>query len=192
MARNDDLRRVKNLTEARNAELLVAKARIEHTALHDSLTGLPNRRYLDQMLENTAQAAPDSGQRTALLHIDLDRFKQINDTLGHAAGDAMLVHAAKILRVNVRTTDFIARVGGDEFVVLCALRGDDPEKDAGYLAALADRIIRQMREPVMLRGPRMPLRRQRRHRRRVRRRGGPAPAARQRRHRALSGQEPWP
>ena len=150
--RADDLRRANILTEARNAQLLIAKARIEHTALHDSLTSLPNRRYLDQMLENRAQAAPESGQRTALLHIDLDRFKQINDTLGHAAGDAMLVHASKILRGNVRASDFIARVGGDEFVVLCALRSDDPEKDAGYLAALADRIIRQMREPVMFEG----------------------------------------
>jgi diguanylate cyclase (GGDEF)-like protein len=152
VSRADDLRRANILTEARNAQLLIAKARIEHTALHDSLTSLPNRRYLDQMLENTAQAAPDSSQRTALLHIDLDRFKQINDTLGHAAGDAMLVHASRILRGNVRASDFIARVGGDEFVVLCALRGDDPEKDAGYLAALADRIIRQMREPVMFEG----------------------------------------
>ena len=145
---NDDLRRVKNLTEARNAELLVAKARIEHTALHDSLTGLPNRRYLDQKLELRAALREDDDRRTALLHIDLDRFKQINDTLGHAAGDAMLVHASKILRDNVRSTDFIARVGGDEFVVLCWMQNDDPEDDAVYLAGLAERIVREMREPV--------------------------------------------
>ena len=152
VALNDDLRRVKNLTEARNAELLVAKARIEHTALHDSLTGLPNRRYLDQKLELRAALREDETRRTALLHIDLDRFKQINDTLGHAAGDAMLVHASKILRVNVRSTDFIARVGGDEFVVLCWMDNDDPDDDAGYLAGLAERIIREMREPVRYEG----------------------------------------
>lgn len=148
VALNDDLRRVKNLTEARNAELLVAKARIEHTAMHDSLTGLPNRRFLDQKLELRAALRDDDDRRTALLHIDLDRFKQINDTLGHAAGDAMLVHASKILRANVRSTDFIARVGGDEFVVLCWMQNDDPEDDARYLAGLAERIIREMREPV--------------------------------------------
>ena len=149
---NDDLRRAKNLTEARNAELLVAKARIEHTALHDSLTGLPNRRYLDQKLELRAALREDESRRTALLHIDLDRFKQINDTLGHAAGDAMLVHAARILRANVRSTDFIARVGGDEFVVLCWMDNDNPEDDAGYLAGLAERIIAEMREPVRYEG----------------------------------------
>jgi len=152
VALNDDLRRVKNLTEARNAELLVAKARIEHTALHDSLTGLPNRRFLDQKLELRAALREDEGRRTALLHIDLDRFKQINDTLGHAAGDAMLVHASKILRVNVRSTDFIARVGGDEFVVLCWMDNDDPADDALYLSSLAERIIREMREPVRYEG----------------------------------------
>ena len=75
----------------RNAELEAAKARIEHNALHDSLTGLPNRRYLDEMLG--ARRAPPTPDGIALLHIDLDRFKHINDTLGHAAGDAMLVHA---------------------------------------------------------------------------------------------------
>lgn len=152
VALNDDLRRAKNLTEARNAELLVAKARIEHTALHDSLTGLPNRRYLDQKLELRAALRADESRRTALLHIDLDRFKQINDTLGHAAGDAMLVHAARILRLNVRSTDFIARVGGDEFVVLCWMDNDNPDDDAGYLAGLAERIIAAMREPVRYEG----------------------------------------
>jgi diguanylate cyclase (GGDEF)-like protein len=152
VALNDDLRRAKSLTEARNAELLVAKARIEHTALHDSLTGLPNRRYLDEKLEIRASLRGEEKRRTALLHIDLDRFKQINDTLGHAAGDAMLVHAAKILKKNVRATDFLARVGGDEFVVMCLLEGSGSDEDAKYLAGLADRVIRQMRRPVLFEG----------------------------------------
>ena len=91
-----DLERAKTLAELRNAELEAAMARIEHNALHDSLTGLPNRRYLDETLERFVPG--EDGDR-ALLHIDLDRFKQINDTLGHAAGDAMLVHAANVLRV---------------------------------------------------------------------------------------------
>jgi diguanylate cyclase (GGDEF)-like protein len=152
IARNEDLRRAKNLTEARNAELLVAKARIEHTALHDALTGLPNRRYLDEKLELRAALREDETPRTALLHIDLDRFKQINDTLGHAAGDAMLVHAANVLKSNIRAGDFLARVGGDEFVVVCPLEGDDAEAHTRYLTGLASRIIRKMGQPVMYEG----------------------------------------
>ncbi|BCH25832.1 bifunctional diguanylate cyclase/phosphodiesterase [Mesorhizobium sp. L-8-3] len=149
--RNEDLRRTKNLMEARHAELMVAKARIEHTALHDALTGLPNRRYLDQKLELRARRE-DRAERTALLHIDLDRFKQINDTLGHAAGDAMLVHAASVLKSNVRASDFLARVGGDEFVVMCLLDGDDADANHRYLSELANRIVRKMGEPVMYEG----------------------------------------
>ena len=141
----EDLERARFLAELRNVELEAAKARIEHNSLHDSLTGLPNRRYLDQILENAS--ASRNGTDSALLHIDLDRFKQINDTLGHAAGDAMLVHAAKVLKSNVRSSDFVARIGGDEFVVLCL-------SDAGTaeLAGLADRIITEMRQPVPYHG----------------------------------------
>src|SRR5690606_31056173 len=102
-----DLERAKALTEARNAELIAATARIEHTSLHDALTRLPNRRYLDRILEErAARCAESDNGGLALLHIDLDRFKEINDTLGHAAGDSMLVHVAEILRKNVREDDF--------------------------------------------------------------------------------------
>ncbi|QPC88784.1 EAL domain-containing protein [Mesorhizobium sp. NBSH29] len=137
----NDLERAKELAERRNVELETAKARIEHNALHDSLTGLPNRRYLDEVLEGF-KATP--GEGVALLHMDLDRFKQINDTLGHAAGDAMLVHAANVLRTNVRANDFVARIGGDEFVVFCATGGGSHQ-----MAVLADRVIRQMWKPVL-------------------------------------------
>lgn len=141
VARNEDLRRTKLLTEARNRELEAAKSRIEHNALHDSLTGLPNRRYLDDILKrNAGQGYAGSGS-IALLHVDLDRFKQINDTLGHAAGDAMLIHASAVLRANCRATDFVARIGGDEFVVVC------PAGD-GDLGLMAERIVSQMRKPV--------------------------------------------
>ena len=139
-----DLERARFIAELKNAELEAAKSRIEHNSLHDSLTGLPNRRYLDQMLATAAQAADNSA---ALLHIDLDRFKQINDTLGHAAGDAMLVHAAEVLASSVRAGDFVARIGGDEFVVFC--QGDVSE---GSLSTLAERIILRMREPVPYKG----------------------------------------
>ncbi|MCY0148354.1 EAL domain-containing protein [Hoeflea sp. G2-23] len=129
--------------EVRNNELEDARAQMERNSLHDSLTGLPNRRYLDEQL----LGKDDGANVTALLHIDLDRFKQINDTLGHAAGDAMLIHAASILKAHTRQGDFIARIGGDEFVIATTT-------DAGtaQLEALASRIIEHMRQPVPYEG----------------------------------------
>ena len=141
---NKDLERARQLSESRNSELELAKSRIEHNAMHDSLTGLPNRRFLDEILEGFGREP--SGDQIALLHIDLDRFKQINDTLGHAAGDAMLVHAATVLKSNVREQDFVARIGGDEFVVVS--RNCDDQN----LAQLAERIIAEMRLPVYYKG----------------------------------------
>ncbi|PTE12513.1 bifunctional diguanylate cyclase/phosphodiesterase [Mesorhizobium helmanticense] len=146
---NKDLVRAKQLSESKNAELESARARIEHIALHDSLTGLPNRRYLDQVLEDYAASARRSGGHAALLHIDLDRFKHINDTLGHAAGDAMLVHASTVLRSKVDGEGFVARIGGDEFIILCVVHDDIKQ-----LAQLAERVISQMREPVYYQGHR--------------------------------------
>ncbi|MDO8358560.1 MAG: EAL domain-containing protein [Devosia sp.] len=143
VAIREDLERAKALTEARNAELEAATERIEHNSLHDALTKLPNRRYLDKFLEERAAVCHEDGSGIALLHIDLDRFKHINDTLGHAAGDAMLVHAANVLRANVRADDFVARIGGDEFVVVSALR-----RGRRDLTRLASRIICDMREPL--------------------------------------------
>jgi diguanylate cyclase (GGDEF)-like protein len=144
---NEDLRRATQLTEARNGELELARVRIEHNALHDSLTGLPNRRYLDEMLKRHAATGYGDSGSMALLHIDLDRFKQINDTLGHAAGDAMLVHASAVLRDNCSSDDFVARIGGDEFVVLTTASTGDIQ-----LGALAERIVAQMRRPVTYEG----------------------------------------
>ena len=141
-----DLERAKALTEARNVELMEATARIEHTSLHDALTKLPNRRYLDRVLEERAEASRRDNAGLALLHIDLDRFKQINDTLGHAAGDAMLVHTAAVLRANVRADDFVARIGGDEFVIVSQTSG---RRD---LARIATRIIEDMRQPMPYQG----------------------------------------
>jgi diguanylate cyclase (GGDEF)-like protein len=148
---NEELRRANTIAEARNLELEDAKASIEFNALHDSLTDLPNRRYLDNVLAaHTEKFA--AGERAALLHVDLDRFKQINDTLGHAAGDAMLVHAAKVLRDIVGRRDFVARVGGDEFVVVLRRAGNLDDLSGRHLAKLADRIVERMREPVMYQG----------------------------------------
>ncbi|PTM91973.1 sensor domain-containing protein [Mycoplana dimorpha] len=141
-----ELQRAKDLAEARSAALEEARARIEYTALHDHLTGLPNRRYLDSVLEERAARAAADGARLSILHVDLDRFKEINDTLGHTAGDSMLVHAADVLRANIGPSDFVARIGGDEFVVLVC----GPEQ--GDLGELAGRIVSAMGAPVTIEG----------------------------------------
>lgn len=135
----DELQTAKKLAEEKNNELEAAYTRMEHNSLHDALTGLPNRRYLDEVMTEFARKKAGA----CVLHIDLDRFKQINDTLGHAAGDAMLVHAAKVLRSNVAKTDFLARVGGDEFVLFI-----DKQKTQDELSTLSKRIIKKMSEPV--------------------------------------------
>jgi diguanylate cyclase (GGDEF)-like protein/PAS domain S-box-containing protein len=147
VALEQGLKAAKVLAEARNVELEVAKARIETQALHDALTGLPNRRYLDQILSQHGRRSRGAGDGLALLHIDLDRFKQINDTLGHAAGDAMLVHVARLLNSKVGGQHFVARVGGDEFVIACF-----NDTDTKRLAALADQIIAKIRQPVPYQG----------------------------------------
>lgn len=142
-----ELEQQKTLAEARNAELERTRIEAEQSALHDYLTGLPNRRFLEEKLDEWRAGNGNLGSGIAILHIDLDRFKQINDTLGHGAGDAMLTLAAKILRENIRSTDFAARIGGDEFVVLIDHDGATPA-----LAAIASRIIAQMRQPAWYNG----------------------------------------
>lgn len=142
-----ELEQQKMLAEARNAELERTRLEAEQSALHDYLTGLPNRRYLEEKLEEWRVGKGTLGSGIAILHIDLDRFKQINDTLGHGAGDAMLMLAARILRENIRITDFAARIGGDEFVVLI-----DHDGATATLATIASRIIDQMRQPAWYNG----------------------------------------
>lgn len=147
VALTQDLTRSKALTEARNIELEAARARIEYNSLHDFLTRLPNRMYLERTLEEHAARCAVSGGGVVLLHVDLDGFKQINDTLGHSAGDAMLVHTAATIRRNLREGDFVARTGGDEFVIVC-------NADAGMAGfdALASKIIESAGKPTIYEG----------------------------------------
>ena len=132
--------------ESRNltARLQSARQNAEAQALTDALTGLQNRRAMDA---NLKQLTEEPMARFGLMHLDLDFFKEVNDTLGHAAGDHVLIRVADILREEIRKGDIVARVGGDEFVLL--FRDCD---DAGLLQAIADRLISRLEEPTLFDG----------------------------------------
>jgi diguanylate cyclase (GGDEF)-like protein len=132
----------------RNARLLEG---IRHQALHDSLTGLPNRSLILDRVEQTQARARRSGSETAALFIDLDGFKQVNDTLGHEAGDRLLKSVATRLLTTLREGDTIARLGGDEFVVL--VEGATP---AGNPELVAERLLEVLREPFEIDDPTRP------------------------------------
>jgi diguanylate cyclase (GGDEF)-like protein/PAS domain S-box-containing protein len=119
--------------------------RIRHLAQHDTLTDLPNRALLKDRLQQAISAAKRDQQRVALMFIDLDRFKPINDSLGHVVGDWLLKEAAKRMRACVRESDTVARVGGDEFVVL--LRTVDNTEDA---LLVAEKVRTMLNKPFEL------------------------------------------
>jgi diguanylate cyclase (GGDEF)-like protein/PAS domain S-box-containing protein len=104
---------LRDVTEAHTQE-----KRISHMAMHDALTGLPNRTYLDRRIGEAIEHADITGTKCALLFLDLDNFKRINDLHGHKTGDQLLVSVSAILRDSLRESDVLARWGGDEFVVL--------------------------------------------------------------------------
>jgi diguanylate cyclase (GGDEF)-like protein len=104
--------------------------RLLHASRHDELTALPNRAYLNEWLEHAIAAAKRSGERLALLYLDLNGFKQVNDNLGHAAGDEVLAEVGRRLRAIARDADFVARLGGDEFAVVMPRVADRAQIDA--------------------------------------------------------------
>jgi diguanylate cyclase (GGDEF)-like protein len=119
----------------------------EHQALHDALTGLPNRVLFRHRIEQVLNAGTRSGRTLAVMLIDLDHFKEINDTLGHHAGDRLLQEVSQRLRTSLDEHDTVARLGGDEFGVLL---GDLP--DRGAASAVAERLLVQLRNPFQIDG----------------------------------------
>ena len=131
------------LAESRKLNMRLEGARLaaEEQAFTDTLTGLSNRRAMDHVLARLAM--PPAVEPFGLMHIDLDFFKQVNDTHGHAAGDHVLQHVARILTEETRAGDMVVRVGGDEFVLIC--RGSD---DPMVLDKIARRIIDRLEKPI--------------------------------------------
>jgi diguanylate cyclase (GGDEF)-like protein/PAS domain S-box-containing protein len=125
-----------------------AEESLHHLAFHDSLTGLPNRRRFHELLAHAVtQAQADPRATYAVMFLDFDRFKLINDSLGHDAGDAFLVQVAQRIRQHLRPADVVARLGGDEFAVL--VQPLDHEQAA---VALAERIMTALRRPYQVAG----------------------------------------
>ena len=132
------------LDDERSAAVLAA-SQVEHLAYHDTLTGLPNRGLFMTRLTTSLSQAMRHRYKVAVLFLDLDRFKEINDSLGHSAGDTLLRSAAQRIRASVRDTDTVARFGGDEFTILIPIIGR--VEDAGRIAG---NIIEALREPIRI------------------------------------------
>ena len=133
---------VQDITSRRDEELA-----IHRMAYHDPLTGLPNRALMHDRLEQALKQARRNRNRAAILFLDLDHFKQVNDRMGHSAGDELLRQVAQRLAEAVREGDTVARLGGDEFVVILSdiYRADDAER-------AAEKILRALARPVQLQG----------------------------------------
>lgn len=132
----------RDITESKQAE-----EKIQHMATHDALTGLPNRFMFTQLLSHSLQAAKRYQKQCAVLFMDLDRFKLINDTMGHAAGDLLLQEVAARLKQTLRAVDLVARLGGDEFVVLI-----EEVSNLKHLETVANKILSTVIKPMSIFG----------------------------------------
>jgi diguanylate cyclase (GGDEF)-like protein len=126
---------------------IVAEEEVRALAFHDSLTGLPNRNSFIPYATQKLLTAKRNGERLALCYLDLNKFKEINDSYGHQAGDAILVHAAHAISANIREADMAARMGGDEFVVLL-----DGVHDADDIYRLTEQICQAIAKPLHWQG----------------------------------------
>ena len=145
--RTAELSAANEMLEAEIAERKQAESRAQHLADHDALTGLPNRRLLEDRLTQGLALSYRNRKGTAVMFIDLDRFKTINDSLGHAVGDALLKEVAQRLVAQMREGDTICRIGGDEFVVVL------PEiKRSSDAAHVAQKVIENLSQSMLIEG----------------------------------------
>ncbi len=141
----EDLKRTAAELMRSNAELKLSEDQLRHQANHDSLTGLPNRLHFYECLNQCLEAARSSNQLVALLFLDLDGFKQVNDTLGHGMGDQLLKVVAQRLKGCLRGSDIVSRLGGDEFTVI--LPAIPKMEDA---ARVAEKILASLSQAFVL------------------------------------------
>lgn len=127
-----------------------AEDKIEHLAFYDPLTGLPNRRLMQDRLQHSFAASSRHKFHCALLFIDLDNFKTLNDTRGHNVGDSLLIVVASRLQSCVREGDSVARLGGDEFVIVLENLSEHPEQAAKMAESVGDKVLSVLNEPYVL------------------------------------------
>ena len=144
---------VEDITERKAAE-----ERIQFLAYYDALTELPHRALLQDRLENALAAAQRNRRKVALLFLDLDRFKIINDSLGHSFGDVVLKEIAKRLKHCTRPHDTVARVGGDEFLIMLS-----SVDDLADVSSAAERVMQEMSAELLIQGHSLPIELQHRH-----------------------------
>ena len=123
---------------ATNKEIEASRKQSDFQAKHDELTGLPNRRYFAEQLEQSLLVAGQAGTAKAMLFVDLDNFKPVNDILGHDEGDALLKKVALRLTSSLRDSDFVARLGGDEFAIIASMKSGN---GTGGIRIVAERIL---------------------------------------------------
>ena len=133
---------IRDITERKNIE-----QELQHLATHDTLTGLPNRLMVGQLLDHAIQSAHRYNRQLAVFFVDLDRFKTVNDSLGHDAGDRLLKEVAARLRQSLRHVDVVGRLGGDEFIILI-----EDFQDVKQLEILAHKILATVMQPMFLLG----------------------------------------
>ncbi|QQC67300.1 diguanylate cyclase [Paraburkholderia ginsengisoli] len=141
----DDFNALLDEMESWQKQVELENASLAHQASHDPLTGVRNRAFFEAQLQRCLRSGLESGERVAVLFIDVDRFKAVNDELGHEAGDAVLCGIAARLKSSVRESDLVARLGGDEFAIVMK-----PLGEAKHAVALAENIRLRIAEPISL------------------------------------------
>jgi diguanylate cyclase (GGDEF)-like protein len=151
LSRNFDAMAVKLVSELRTeiVERKHAEEQIRHLAYYEPLTNLPNRRLLYDRLNQAMASSKRNGRHCALIFLDLDNFKSLNDVYGHGAGDLLLVEIAHRLTKSVRGVDTVARVGGDEFVVVLSELLADRDQSVSLVAVLAEKILATLCTPFL-------------------------------------------